>query len=257
MEELTPEAISTGLGTQFVGQRVVCYESVSSTNDVAKQLAEEGAVEGTLIVAEEQIAGRGRHGRSWHTSAGNSLLLSLILRPPLKPEQLPHLLMSSALAAAQAVEHSTGLVVHFKWPNDILLAGKKAGGILIETSLSGEELAYAVIGIGLNVNLDVDDFPEIAATATSLSTELGHEASRLKVLRSLLTFMEREYLLLKKGESPVARWAARLLQIGEEVEVDTPWGKKTGRLQGVDDCGALVVRRGDGTEVHITVGDVS
>ncbi len=114
-----------------------------------------------------------------------------------------------------------------------------------------------MIGIGLNVNLDVDDFPEIAATATSLSTELGHEASRLKVLRSLLTFMEREYLLLKKGESPVARWAARLLQIGEEVEVDTPWGRETGRLQGVDGYGALVVRRGDGTEARITVGDVS
>ena len=257
MEELTPEAISTGLGTQFVGQRVVCYESVGSTNDVAKQLAVEGAVEGTLIVADEQIAGRGRHARSWYASADNSLLLSLILRPPLKPEQLPHLLMSSALAAAQAIEDSTGLVVHFKWPNDILLAGKKAGGILIETSLTGEELEYVVIGIGLNVNLDVDDFPEIAATATSLSTELGHEASRLKVLRSLLTFMEREYLLLVRGESPVTRWAARLLQIGEEVEVDTPWGRETGQLEGVDAHGALLVRRGDGTEARITVGDVS
>jgi BirA family biotin operon repressor/biotin-[acetyl-CoA-carboxylase] ligase len=257
MEELTPEAISTGLGTRFVGQRVVCYESVSSTNDVAKQLAEEGAVEGTLIVADEQISGRGRHARRWHASAGKSLLLSIILRPPLKPEQLPHLLMSSALAVAQAIEHSTGLVAHFKWPNDILLGGKKAGGILTETSLIGEELAYAVIGVGLNVNLDVDDFPEIAATATSLSTELAHKASRLKVLRSLLTFMEREYLLLVAGESPVTRWTARLLQIGEEVEVNTPWGRETGQLLGVDAHGALLVRRGDGTEARITVGDVS
>jgi BirA family biotin operon repressor/biotin-[acetyl-CoA-carboxylase] ligase len=256
MSELTPEAISAGLNTQFIGQRVLCYESVSSTNDLAKQLAEEGAVEGTLVVAGQQTAGRGRHARRWHSSAGSSLLLSLILRPPLKPELLPHLFMSSALAVAQAVEQATSLPVHFKWPNDILLGSKKAGGILIETSLSGEELQFAVIGIGLNVNLDVHDFPEITATATSLSTELGHEASRLEILRSLLTFVEREYLLLVKGESPVARWTARLLQIGEEIEVDTPGGRETGKLQGVDAHGTLLVRRGDGTEARITVGDV-
>jgi BirA family biotin operon repressor/biotin-[acetyl-CoA-carboxylase] ligase len=256
MEELTPEAIITSLGTQFVGRRVVCHESVSSTNDVAKRLAEEGAVDGTLVVAETQTAGRGRRARGWYASPGSSVLLSVILRPPLKPEELPYLLMSSALAAAQAIEHSTGLAVRFKWPNDILLGGKKAGGILIETSLSGDELAYAVIGIGLNVNLDVDDFPDIAATATSLSAELGQEVSRLEVLRSLVSFMDREYLLLLKGESPVSRWAARLLQIGEEVEVDTPWGRETGQLLGVDAQGTLLLRRGDGTEARITMGDV-
>jgi len=257
MSELTPEAILAGLNTRFTGQRVLYYESVGSTNDVAKQLAEEGAVEGTLVVADQQTAGRGRHARTWHSSAGSSLLLSLILRPPLGPELLPHLLMSSAMAVAQAVEHSTGLVVHFKWPNDILLGRKKAGGILLETSLSGEELLYAVIGVGLNVNLDVDDYPDIAANATSLSRELGHEAPRLQVLRSLLTFMEREYLLLVKGESPVNRWAARILQIGEEVVVDTPWGRETGHVHGVDADGALLLRRGNGTEARITLGDVS
>jgi len=257
MSELTPEAILAGLNTQFIGQRVLCYESVSSTNDVAKRLAKEGAVEGTLVVAEQQTAGRGRHARSWHSSVGGSLLLSLVLRPPLKPELLPRLLMSCALAAAQAVEHSTGLVVHFKWPNDILLGSKKAGGILIETSLSGEELLYAVIGVGLNVNLDVYNFADIASTATSLSAELGREVSCLEVLRSLLIFLEREYLILVKGESPVNRWAARILQIGEEVVVDTPWGRETGQLRGVDADGALLLRRGDGSEARITLGDVS
>jgi BirA family biotin operon repressor/biotin-[acetyl-CoA-carboxylase] ligase len=257
MEDLTPEVITIGLGTQFVGRHVACYESVSSTNQVAKQLAQEGAADGTVVVADEQTEGRGRQARSWYASAGNSLLVSLVLRPSLTPEELPYLLMSCALAVAQAIEHSTGLAVHFKWPNDILLGGKKAGGILIETGLTGEELAYAVIGIGLNVNLDVGDFPEIAATATSLAKEVGHEVSRLNVLRSLLTFMEREYLLLVKGESPISRWAARLLQIGEEVEVDTPWGRETGQLQGVDTRGALLLRREDGTEARITVGDVS
>ena len=257
MQDLTPEAITGGLRTQFVGRHVVCYDVVSSTNDVAKRLAEEGAAEGTLIVTDVQTAGRGRHARSWCASAGSSLLLSLILRPALKAELLPHLLMSSALAVAQGIEHSTGLKVHFKWPNDILLGGKKAGGILVETSLRGGQLAYAVIGIGLNVNLDVAGFPEIAATATSLSAELGQKASRLRVLHSLLAFMEREYLLLVKGESPVTRWAARLLQIGEQVRVETPWGREAGQLLGVDAQGSLLVRRGDGTEARITVGDVS
>ena len=257
MGKLSPETITKDLDTRFMGQQVICFESVSSTNDVAKQLAEQGAPEGTLVFTEEQTAGRGRQKRKWIAPAGSSLLVSFILRPSLTPEQLPLLLMASALAVASAIEESTGLKVHFKWPNDILVGGKKAGGILIETGLRGEEVDYAVIGVGLNVNFDITSIPEIAATATSISTELGQAVPRLKVLHSLLTSMEREYLLLGEGRSPHERWAARLAQLGQQVVVDTPWGEERGLLDGVDPNGSLVLRRADGTKVSITVGDVN
>ncbi len=258
MEELTPEAIRRDLDTQFLGRNVVCYDRVGSTNAVSRQLAQKGAPEGTLVVAEEQTAGRGRRRRKWLAPAGSSLLLSFLLRPSLAPEELPLLLMASALAVAQAIEESTGLAVQLKWPNDIMLGGKKAGGILIETGLSGQDdVEYAVIGIGLNVNLDVATIPEIAATATSISAELGEETSRLRILRSLLQSMEREYLLLQGGRSPVARWAARLSQLGQQVQVDTPWGREAGRLEGVDADGTLILLRSDGSQARITVGDVT
>jgi BirA family biotin operon repressor/biotin-[acetyl-CoA-carboxylase] ligase len=257
MEELTPQAIQRDLDTRFLGRNVVCYDRLDSTNAVSIQLAQEGAPEGTLVVAEEQTAGRGRHRRKWLAPAGSSLLISFVLRPSLAPEELPLLLMSSALAVAEAIEESTGLAIHFKWPNDIMLGGKKAGGILIETGLSGQDVDHAVIGIGLNVNLDVATIPEIAATATSISAALGKETSRLRILRSLLQSMEREYLLLQGGRSPAARWTARLSQLGQQVQVETPWGREAGRLEGVDADGTLILLRSDGSQARITVGDVT
>jgi BirA family biotin operon repressor/biotin-[acetyl-CoA-carboxylase] ligase len=257
MAELTPESIRSELHTDFVGQQVVCLDSVSSTNDVAKRLAQRGAPEGTLVVAEEQTAGRGRQGRRWLAPKGSSLLFSLVFRPSPTPTTLPQLLMASSLAVAEAIEHSTGLPVRLKWPNDILIGGKKAGGILIEAGFSGEELDYAVVGIGLNVNLDPTEIPEIANSATSLSAELGRNVPRLQVLHSLLRSMEREYLVLKGGEPPYARWTARVAQVGQEVEVNTPWGQERGRLDRVGEDGTLFLHREDGTEVQITVGDVT
>lgn len=256
MERLTTDSIQSGLRTTFVGRKAICLDSVGSTSDVARRLAQRGDPEGTLVIAEEQTAGRGRQGRSWIAPSGSGLLLSLVFRPSLAPAELPQLLMASSLAVAQAIEDATGLPVRLKWPNDILLEGKKAGGILIEASLSGDELDYAVVGIGLNVNLDAAQIPEIAGSATSLSTELGRRVPRLQVLQSLLQSMEEEYLRLQSGESPHSRWAARLAQLGQALVVNTPWGREEGRLDRVGEDGTLFLRREDGTEVRITVGDV-
>jgi BirA family biotin operon repressor/biotin-[acetyl-CoA-carboxylase] ligase len=181
----------------------------------------------------------------------------LVFRPSFPPASLPQLLMASGLAMAEAIEDSTGLRVRLKWPNDILLGGRKAGGILIEAGLSGERIDHAVVGIGLNVNLDLAHVPEIAASATSLSAELGRRVPRLRVLHSLLRCLEREYLLLQGGESPHGRWVARLDQLGREVEISTPWGSEKGLLERVSKDGTLFLRRQDGTEAPITVGDVS
>jgi BirA family biotin operon repressor/biotin-[acetyl-CoA-carboxylase] ligase len=257
MGQLTAESIRKGLDTKFVGQHVVCLDSVTSTNDVAKRLALEGAPEGTLVLAEVQTAGRGRQARTWIAPAGSSLLMSLVFRPSFPPAGLPHLLMASGLAVAQAIEDSTGLPVHLKWPNDILLGGKKTGGILIEAGLTAEAIDYVVVGIGLNVNLDLAQVPEIVAFATSISEELGRSVPRLRVLHSLLRSMEREYILLQGGESPHGRWVARLDQLDQQVEISTPWGKESGLLERVGEDGTLFLRRADGTEASITVGDVT
>jgi BirA family biotin operon repressor/biotin-[acetyl-CoA-carboxylase] ligase len=255
-EKLSPETISKGLTTQVLGQNIACYESLGSTNDVAKELAKQGAVNGTLIVADHQTAGKGRRGRRWIAPPASSLLLSLVLRPRLTSSQLPRLSMACALAVAQAIEEFTGLSVHFKWPNDILLRGKKTGGILIEASISGETVDYAVVGLGLNVNLDVRQLPEIADIATSISVELGRRVSRLDLLRVYLEFMEREYRLLEQGEYPHERWAARLPILGQRVEVATPWGTESGCAERVDAEGGLILRRDDGTAAYVAVGDV-
>lgn len=256
MEKLSRDTIKRSLSTELLGQHTIYYDSIGSTNDVAKQLAIQGAVQGTLIIADEQTAGKGRRGRRWIAPQGSSLLLSLILHPALAPSELPRLTMASALAAGRAIEETTGLAVHFKWPNDILLEGKKAGGILIEAGISGETVDYAVVGMGLNVNLDAAQIPETAETATSVSMELGQRTSRLKLLQSFLRFMEKEYQLLQEGVSPHSRWAARLPQLGQRVEVATPWGRESGQAQSVDADGALILLRDDGTAARITVGDV-
>ena len=256
MGKLSPEMIKTGLATEFMGQEIICHQSIGSTNEVAKELAKRGVPQGTLVIAEKQTAGKGRRGRSWLAPPGSSLLISLILYPPLAASQVSHLTMASSLAVAYAIEETSRLTVHFKWPNDILLAGKKAGGILTETSISGEMLDYAVVGIGLNVNLDVRQIPKIANIATSLSMELRRQVSRLELLQAFLEFMEREYRLLQQGESPCERWATRLSQLGQKVEVTTPWGQESGWAEGVDADGALILRRDDGTKAYVTTGDV-
>lgn len=256
VKKLSSQAIKQGLTTEFMGQHVVYYDSIGSTNEVARELAERGAVEGTLIVADEQTAGKGRRGRRWIAPRGTSLLASLILYPPLETSQIARLTMSSSLAAAHAIEEVTSLSVHFKWPNDILLGGKKAGGILVEAVHIGEALEHAVVGIGLNANLDITEIPEIADTATSISMELGGSVSRLELLQALLRHMESEYRLLVAGESPHDRWRQRLRLLGTQVQVATPWGDESGRAETVDANGALILRRDDGTTARITVGDV-
>jgi BirA family biotin operon repressor/biotin-[acetyl-CoA-carboxylase] ligase len=256
MERLSHEMIKRSLTTEFMGQEIVSYESIDSTNEVAKELARQGASQGTLVIAQEQTAGKGRKSRKWHAPPGSSLLISLILYPRLTASQAPRLTMTSSLAVAHAIEETSGLFVHFKWPNDILLRGKKAGGILCEISISGETLDYAVIGVGLNVNLDVRQIDEIADTATSLSVELGREVSRLELLQALLRYVEKEYRLLQQGESPCERWATRLQLLGQRVEVTTPWGQESGQAEGVDADGALILRHDDGTTSSISVGDV-
>ena len=257
MEELTAERIREGLATKFMGQKIVYFESIGSTNDVAKESVDEGAPEGTLVIAEEQTAGKGRLGRPWIAPPGTSLLFSLLLYPDLTLEHVPRLTMLASLAAAEAIESVTGLPVRFKWPNDILIRGRKSGGVLTEVGVTGERLDYVVVGIGLNVNWNPSQVPELVEKATSLSEELGREVSRLELLQRLLIYMERGYLRLQEGYFPHKVFTWHLANIGEKVKVVLPRGKEEGFVEGVDADGALLLRREDGSTVRVTMGEVA
>jgi BirA family biotin operon repressor/biotin-[acetyl-CoA-carboxylase] ligase len=212
--EFTPALISKDLGTDFIGQNILCYPTLPSTMDVAEQVAKEGAVEGTIVVAQEQTGGRGRLGRKWISPPG-SLSLSIILRPT--PIYLPRLIMVASLAASHSIETVTGLKTQIKWPNDILIRGKKVCGILVRSELRGRGVDFAVMGIGMNVNLHPSAFPEISLIATSLSKERGEEISLLMTVQCLLREVERFYLAAKAEEPLNEEWRQRLETLGKMI----------------------------------------
>lgn len=202
--DLLPATILSKLKTGFVGQDVLYFPSVPSTMDAAKDVARRGCREGTIVVADEQTVGRGRLGRSWVTPPGGSIAVSVILRPEFS--QLSALTMIASLAVARSIEQLTGLRPSIKWPNDVLVNGKKVCGILIDSGLRGDNVDWAVMGIGINVNLDLSRFPEIALTATSLCTELGREVPRLEILCSLLGELEQLYIASRHGRPFYDEW---------------------------------------------------
>ena len=255
---LPAETIRSGLRTRFVGQTVYYWPAIGSTNDELKQLADEGAPEGTLAIADEQLAGRGRLGRTWVAPAGSSLLMSLLFRPVfLAPTQAQQLTMVCSLAAADAITDITSLQPGLKWPNDLFLDGKKLAGVLTELGFEGERLAWAVVGMGLNVDTDFSDWPDLADTAISLATALGQPVSRLQLLRSYLAGVEARYEALRAGHSPHREWAARLVTLGQPVTVNAPDGAYRGIAEDVDEAGALLLRSPDGQMMRILAGDVT
>jgi len=253
-DSLSAAAITDGLATRFIGQEVSCYPSLPSTNDVAKQKARQGAKEGTVIVAEEQTAGRGRIKRRWLSPRG-SIALSMILYPPLA--YLPSLIMVASLAVARSIEQVTNLKAKIKWPNDVLVNDKKICGILVESDVRGNKVDYAVIGIGLNVNLKLSEFPQIAPMATSLSWELGREVSRREVIRSLLAEAEKLYLALAAGDSVFKEWRDNLVTLGQKVRVSSGAVTYRGIAESVAADGSLLLRQPDGSLLKIVAGDVT
>ncbi|UCC60421.1 MAG: biotin--[acetyl-CoA-carboxylase] ligase [Dehalococcoidia bacterium] len=252
--DLSLDAIKQGLTTRLVGSNLIYYPSVSSTQDIAREAAVKGAHEGTTIVAEEQTKGRARLGRTWINPPG-VVAVSIILHPEMS--QLTRLTVMASLATSQCIEKATGLKTSIKWPNDVLINGKKVSGILIESALRGQAVDWAVVGIGININFDPKSFPEIADIATSLSAELGREVSQLQVLLHLLDEMEQLYMALREGHSIHEEWRSRLETLGKQVEVTFGDHMEVGCAESVDDDGSLLLRRSDGTLISIIAGDVS
>jgi len=254
MDVISPELVKSGLETRFIGQRVIHFLKCGSTMEAAKQEAKRKAAEGTVVTAEEQTAGKGRAKRVWLSPRG-SIALSVVLYPDIS--QLPYLIMMASLAAARSIEVVAGLKTQLKWPNDVLIRGKKVCGILIENELRGDKVAWAVIGVGINVNIKMADFPEIAATATSLYDELGKELPRVEIIRCLLVEMEKHYLSLRHGEHIYQEWRRRLITLGKSVRVTAGGNVLEGMAEDVSRDGSLLLRHSDGRLSHIVAGDVT
>ena len=248
------QALKEGLYTRVVGRRILSYPRLSSTMDQAVQEARQGTQEGTVILATEQTAGRGRFQRSWVSRPGN-LLLSIVFYPSL--QALPFLSIIASLAIVRTIRMVTSLRPTIKWPNDILIHGKKVCGLLVENALEGDAVNYAVVGIGLNVALRTAKIPELTAIATSLNLETGQEVELGLLLRRLLHEMDDLYFALSGGESPIAEWRHHLETLGRQVTVQWRDDVVTGYAQDVDERGHLVLRQAGGTLVALAAGEVT
>ncbi len=254
-KDLTPASVHRGLRTKLIGQSILYYPEATSTMDVAKQAVREGAKEGVVVIAERQTAGRGRLGRAWLAPPESSILLSIILYPTL--EQLPQLNMVASLAVAQSIGKVTELKPVIKWPNDVLIQGKKVCGILIESDVQGEAVNFAIVGIGINVNLDPSSLPEVSETASSLGTLVGREVSRLELLQALLGEFEALYSALRRGQPVDELWRRRLDTLGKEVTVKCGAEVMEGLAESADERGNLLLRCPDGRLLTIAASEVT
>jgi BirA family biotin operon repressor/biotin-[acetyl-CoA-carboxylase] ligase len=241
-----------------LGQRVLWFDDIGSTNDRALAWAEDGADEGAIVLADAQSAGRGRLGRTWASPAGAGIYVSLVLRPA--PHAMPLLTMAAGVGVSDGIAAATGLQTHVKWPNDVCVAGRpsrKLAGLLAEAGSSAERVLHVVLGIGINV-LPAAYPPDVAARATSLEGELGRAVSRPSVLAECLAGVWQYYetLTAHRPDDVLAAWRSRAAEtFGRRVEWDEPSGTRRGVARDVDANGALVVASESGT-VRLTAGEV-
>ncbi len=253
--------IREGLKTHVFGrQDIVYFQETDSTNHRAKSLADRGAPEGTVVIAESQSEGRGRRGRTWFSPAGEGIYVSVILRPALSPNEASRLTLLAAVAAAETLLHLTSLNVRIKWPNDILVRGKKLAGILTQVSTEMDAVDYIVVGLGINVNTPLKDFPDdLRSSATSIQAEMNGPFPRISLLRLYLERFEDRYEMFKQsGFQPILeRWKELSDIIGKKIRVDLLNHHCMGEVMDIDQDGILILRDQDGTLQRILSGDVT
>ena len=254
---LSKEEITGGLSTAIVGKKLFFFESIDSTNSCARALGDAGTAEGAVVVAEHQTSGRGRLGRTWLADPGTSLLFSVLLRPSITLETAGLLTLYASAAIARAVERCVGLSVECKWPNDLLLQGRKFCGILIENSFQQSGLAYSVIGAGINVH-QAEFPPEIADRATSLSRETGRALDRDKIFQSVLSELDTMYEDVRRGKFQVAvsAWKERCSMFGRTITVQEHDSTVSGVAARLHHDGGLIIETDQG-ERTIYAGDVT
>jgi BirA family biotin operon repressor/biotin-[acetyl-CoA-carboxylase] ligase len=252
--ELLKESIAQADTVPF-GEVLHYFPQVGSTNDILRDLANEGAPQGTLVITDEQIKGRGRMGRTWSAPAGTSLLMSILFRPKLKPLDAYRLVMVVGLAAAQACEALTGLHVDVKWPNDLQLSGKKLAGILPESAIEGAALRYVMVGIGMNVNQTFPPDDPLSVRATSLAAQ-GGPVDRAILLAQIMRGIANWNLRISSTALSDA-WRDRCTTLGKRVEILTAQGTLVGIAENIDDNGALWLRTDDNQRHLLTLGEAT
>lgn len=257
---ISREEIAAQLKTSIMGRRLVCLMDTGSTNADAFRLAEEGAAEGTVVMADAQSGGKGRRGRSWASPAGVNLYCSIVLRPRIMPHEAPQLTFLSAVAVARSIEQVSGLRPEIKWPNDVLIDGGKVAGLLNEMSAETDGINFVILGIGVNLNMTLAQFPsELRHPATSLLVASGRPVGRVRFAATLLNELDRLYAdFLAHGFAPVREeWQQYCNARGRNVVVsDAGMEIVHGLFDGIDGDGALLVRRTDGLVERILSGDV-
>lgn len=258
-DSVTANKLKIGLKTKTLGQNIHYEETVGSTQKVAHELAANGAPEGTLVIADEQTDGRGRLMREWHSSKGTGIWMSLILKPLLPPQKAPQFTLIAAVAVVQAIQEATGLEPQIKWPNDILINGKKATGILTELQAEPDKINSIIIGIGMNVNQTQEHFPdELKSLATSYGMEAGRSLSRSDIVQRVLERMEALYeLYLAKGFTPIKlMWEGYAVSIGRRITARTINGSIEGYTRGITEEGVLQIEDDAGRIHHIYSADI-
>ncbi len=256
---LTPREIRDGLETEVLGKRdIVYFTETDSTNTRAKELAVRGAPDGALVLSEKQTKGRGREERNWFSPSRDGIYLSLILRPSIPPGEAPVITLLTAVAVAETLLSLTRLKIAIKWPNDILVGGKKLAGILTEMTTQGDSIDYVVVGLGLNVNMP--RFPDdIRDKATSILIETGKRFSRVRIIREYLKWYETYYEVFKNiGFEPIRkRWRELTNMIGQQITVEMIDKRYSGEVQDIDKDGALIITDRTGKSHRIIFGDVT
>lgn len=253
------EEIKVGLGTQVLGQHVHYYAETDSTQNRCQELAKEGAPEGTLVVADTQTGGKGRLGRVWHSPPGTSISMSLLLRPQLELQRCPQLTLLTAVAIVEAIRGIYTIPAEIKWPNDVLVNGKKICGILTELNAESDRINWLIIGMGINVNTLPEQFPEeVLDVATSLRIVKGESMRRVPLIQEILRRLENLYdLYVAEGFAPIRkRWEACAITIGKRVTIRTLHGSFQGLAEGIDDSGVLLVRQDNGELTRVYSADV-
>ena len=257
---LSAEKIKNNLNSLRIGSEILVFDAVDSTNDLAKQYLEKDAAEGLVLIADSQTSGRGRMGRSWVSFPGVGLYLSVILKPQILPRRVPQLTLLAGLATTLAINEFTRKKARLKWPNDILLNGKKLCGILCETHSTQNGKAGVIVGIGINVNHTITDFPDdLKSSATSLMIETGNPVDRLALVRTLIGNLDQQYdAYLGNGEQTVIeKWLENSDMVGKKITVTQGKSATRGTALGLDSQGRLLMLSEKGEELAFDSGEVS
>jgi len=259
-DALIPGEIKWKLKTRYLGREIISYNKIDSTNTAAYELAEQGLAEGAVIFADEQTKGRGRHGRTWYSAPGCGIYMSCVLRPHMAPNEIPKITLIAAVAVVKSIREYTGLAAMIKWPNDILVNGRKVCGILTEMKAEQDRIDFIILGIGINVNSRSKDLPR---AGSSLKEELGpsrrgEDISRVDLAKKILEAIEKYYNILKtRGSgSIIDEWKEFSAMLGSRVKIVLPNRTFEADAHNIDPDGALVVRLDSGMLEKVSSGDV-